>query len=126
MMKKNTETTLTTAEKPPILIVIFTSLFLFDGVLSVFSAIPSFVIGGILMGGLIGGLGIAKVITAIGLRKMRKWALYALTTLGVIGISLFFYLYLFSDQKDFTILGMALFEIVTLAYFWSISNKFDS
>jgi len=68
------------------------------------------------------GLGIGLVVVAIGIRKMRKWALYAFTVIAVLGgigagISLM-------SVPNTVLLGVAAIQFVLLVYFWSIRRQF--
>ena len=107
----------------PILIIIFSILLLIDGVLLVLGTIPAFLIGGILMGGLIGIIGVGKIVAATGLRKMKKWAIYVIFGITVIGILLLVYNF-FNKSANLKDSLSILLNIVVLIYFWSIKNKF--
>ena len=109
--------------KLPILGIIFVWLLLIGGVSQIFGVLfilentiirISFLVSGITM-----------ITIAIGLRKMRKWGLYAFTIFtfveASISISSLMYPHVVGDLR---LTSPSLISILILVYIWSIANRF--
>ncbi|MFA4830700.1 MAG: hypothetical protein WC862_02375 [Patescibacteria group bacterium] len=118
--------------KAPVFVIIIAWLMLLGGIGSLLFTASLLFIGGIGKSSFIfgwGGItlvkGIGLVVLSFGIRQMRRWALYTLTALTMLGVVISMYL-LFAIKPagsltDFADVGL---QALVLAYFWAISKRF--
>lgn len=70
-------------------------------------------------------IAVGLIVISFGLRKMKKWALYAYTVIAVLSIISALYSYLSAGRMDTIELVSIIVEIAILVYFWAISKKFN-
>ena len=67
--------------------------------------------------------GAVVIITAIGVRKMKRWGLYLFTLVTIVSVVAIIYYKLYID--NFGNVAGILINVVALIYLWSISKKFN-
>jgi len=115
----------------PTLVIIIASLILVGGLLGLFISVPMLLIVGV-SGGLMSpgqvGLGLVQnvgsVVAAIGIMRMRRWALYTYTVLIVLAAISSGYLFMNSTEYAISDFAGEIVEVVVLGYFWIISKRF--
>jgi len=105
----------TTKPKAPTLVGIITILMLLGGIMSLLSAV--------IFGVYSAAAGAVVIITAIGVRKMKRWGLYLFTLVTIVSVVAIIYYKLYID--NFGNVAGILINVVALIYLWSISKKFN-
>lgn len=118
--------------KKPVLVVIIGGLMLLGGIGNLLVTLPLLLIGGLGRSGALFGLGglslikgVGLVVVSFGIRQMRRWALYALITLTVLGTIVSIYSFMASQERGLAGFADTAIQIIMLLYFWSISEKFS-
>lgn len=109
-----------TSIKAPVLVTVISWFLLISGFLNFFRNV--FGVGDFsLMGVLLIAISIVNIIVAVGLMKMKKWALYIFLATTLISLVVIFV------QTGSTIITAylpILIEILILVYFWTIRKRF--
>jgi len=124
-MEKLSKTTFGRVKKP-IPVIIFALILFLGSIYSIAPVLSLFSGGNIFIGGLMGVLAFANIVTAVGLLKMKRWALYSYTVCLFVEVSIFLYFSFVTSQRVFPIFLIILPGVGALIYFWSISKKFVS
>lgn len=109
--------------KLPGLAKLFTLLLILSGVLNILNILPMLLFDGILAAGIFSIIGIAQIIIAMGIRRMKPWSFHALTGLILLSI-LSFVAMCIDGGVNISNSGLFLVQMIFFIYLRNVSKQF--